>query len=986
MAGTFLIGNGSSGTTATTAPCVVLMQHTAETSGTLKYISVYGTGGGNCKVGIYSNSTGGVPETLLAANNTGAAISASAWTDITIADVSIVSGTVYWLGVAFDTANGVTSTGSTGASRRYKTITYETFTYPDPPGTGWSTGAAPYCVQGRGDLPVVVENYVEQFKLGTVRLFDYTFPFYFSDDGKGVGLTATKSFSLATFLSTTFGLIATKLRVLSTKLTTKLGLISSIPIKVYNIIRKISTKLGITLIKEEDLKFFQTLSSKFGLKAAISKLSKFYKPIDTVVGIKISLNKGIFFLRALFPKLGLKTVRGIYRISTRLITKFGLKVTYSDLYKFIRNFANIFGVKAAYNDLYKIIRTLSTKFGIKAAYSDLYGFIIKISTKFGIKVIYTDIYGFKRLLFTKVGVTLLKEDALKLFKILSTKIGLKSALTVKWLVNAILDEIGRKVIIGLNEIGRVLAYNGPVIESRLVFRRTLGQIVRTFTSNIGLIATRIYLRRGHLYEKLSTTVGILATSPVLGSRLIFRKFTSILGITLTKEEIYTFIRIFITSIGVSLIQDKIVKFFRTLNTSLGLTASISKLTKFYRIRDSLFGLTSSFSDSYGFIRKMSTKIGITLLREEALKLFRVLSTSIGLISSFSRAYHFIRALSTFIGIKSVVSKQLFYQHLLNIKIGVKGELFRLFRGYRFLSSKLGLIVFINYIRGKVENLSTSIGLLVEYSKRTEFIRYFNNTIALVADNFKLVLKTFLTTKISLLVTKNPFILGIFMYTRLGVLATTPSKVLQFFRKLITKFGITPIKEGIIVNIANFVTTLGLLVTGPFVGIRRIIRSLLISVGIAPRLFRSITVHLMFTNTLSLTPTLVKIYGSIKDFSNKIGILDTFDVHKHGNLFESLSASFGIVTEYTKSLKFVKIFSSGIGLVATRFLSLTRIFILNLGIKGNINIKAMYVKILNIQVGLYAQSVWYRAERYGYKILKFLKRRADQLLFKDEDIQ
>jgi hypothetical protein len=136
----YLIGNTSSGTGSMPAPRCNLSKWTASYSGTLKIISIYGTGGGNCKIAIYADNSGS-PGSLLAANNDDTPVTANAWTDISISDVNITADTVYWLGVANDTANGVTSSASTGGTRKYKTITYSGYTFPNPAGTGWSDGS-----------------------------------------------------------------------------------------------------------------------------------------------------------------------------------------------------------------------------------------------------------------------------------------------------------------------------------------------------------------------------------------------------------------------------------------------------------------------------------------------------------------------------------------------------------------------------------------------------------------------------------------------------------------------------------------------------------------------------------------------------------------------------------------------------------------------------------------------------------------------------
>jgi len=78
----------------------------------------------------------------------------SAWTEIAISDTTITDATDYWIGVANELENGYTSSASSGGTRKYKTITYSGYSFPDPAGTGWSDGSAILCFAVWGDLAV----------------------------------------------------------------------------------------------------------------------------------------------------------------------------------------------------------------------------------------------------------------------------------------------------------------------------------------------------------------------------------------------------------------------------------------------------------------------------------------------------------------------------------------------------------------------------------------------------------------------------------------------------------------------------------------------------------------------------------------------------------------------------------------------------------------------------------------------------------------
>lgn len=119
----------------------------AVASGTLKSIRLYfsGAGSGNAKVAIYSDSSGS-PNALLASAS-GAC--AAGWNTINISDVTIVSGTYYWLAHVVLCDSYLQAVGSGGVSK-YKSVTYSTFTFPDPAGTGFTNDTWSYAHAGWG--------------------------------------------------------------------------------------------------------------------------------------------------------------------------------------------------------------------------------------------------------------------------------------------------------------------------------------------------------------------------------------------------------------------------------------------------------------------------------------------------------------------------------------------------------------------------------------------------------------------------------------------------------------------------------------------------------------------------------------------------------------------------------------------------------------------------------------------------------------------
>lgn len=111
---------------------------TAEASGTAKEFRVKTTDNtGNVKFGIYADS-GGEPGDKIVSVDTDNAITVTGWNTFNMPATSITSGTVYWLGVCFETTGDVGYVAS-GGTKRYKYQVYNGFSFPSSAGTGFST-------------------------------------------------------------------------------------------------------------------------------------------------------------------------------------------------------------------------------------------------------------------------------------------------------------------------------------------------------------------------------------------------------------------------------------------------------------------------------------------------------------------------------------------------------------------------------------------------------------------------------------------------------------------------------------------------------------------------------------------------------------------------------------------------------------------------------------------------------------------------------
>jgi hypothetical protein len=92
----------------------------------------------NVKVAIYDDSSG-EPGALKNAVDTGTPI-VTGWNNITIASTPVIAGTYYWLAIDSDTTI-YSAMSSIGGNIRYKSAPYSGFTFPNPAGTGFSSGS-----------------------------------------------------------------------------------------------------------------------------------------------------------------------------------------------------------------------------------------------------------------------------------------------------------------------------------------------------------------------------------------------------------------------------------------------------------------------------------------------------------------------------------------------------------------------------------------------------------------------------------------------------------------------------------------------------------------------------------------------------------------------------------------------------------------------------------------------------------------------------
>ena len=145
-----LIGADSSSSGPLSANTFNLGRFTATASGTLKNIKINSSGSGNVMVAIYNESSS-LPHNLLASSDSTPVV--SGWNTISVSDVTIVSGTNYWLG--FNSSVNIIDYTASGGTRVQNSATYSSFSFPNPvDASTWGSGSQIIGLAGWGITPV----------------------------------------------------------------------------------------------------------------------------------------------------------------------------------------------------------------------------------------------------------------------------------------------------------------------------------------------------------------------------------------------------------------------------------------------------------------------------------------------------------------------------------------------------------------------------------------------------------------------------------------------------------------------------------------------------------------------------------------------------------------------------------------------------------------------------------------------------------------
>jgi hypothetical protein len=133
-----LVGADDAAGSNQTAGYFILTRFQAVASGTMNEFRLKSGVSGNIKCALYADNAG-EPGALITAMNTGQAVTGGGWNTLNFTSTAITSGTYYWLAICLDTTGA--AQWISGGTMFWKTATYSTFTFPNPAGSGFSSGA-----------------------------------------------------------------------------------------------------------------------------------------------------------------------------------------------------------------------------------------------------------------------------------------------------------------------------------------------------------------------------------------------------------------------------------------------------------------------------------------------------------------------------------------------------------------------------------------------------------------------------------------------------------------------------------------------------------------------------------------------------------------------------------------------------------------------------------------------------------------------------
>jgi len=287
----------------------VLNKYTAVASGNMTEFKVYSLANGNAKVALYADNSG-EPGTLITAMNTGQAVTADQWNALTFTSTAITDETDYWLAFNIDTTGAVSYSGDTGSVRRYKSVAYSGFSFPNPAGTGFSGDTYDTCVAGWGTTGGAEYEIDTTTNLSVaaalLRGFD-------SDRGTSSNLSLTSSLA----------------RVLAIARATSSNLsLTTILSHVGGWIVSITSNLSLTTNISRAITYARAISSNLSLTAIISKIRGWIVATSTNLSLTTTISRAITWARATTSNLSLSVaISRIYGGLRAITVNLSLKPT-----------------------------------------------------------------------------------------------------------------------------------------------------------------------------------------------------------------------------------------------------------------------------------------------------------------------------------------------------------------------------------------------------------------------------------------------------------------------------------------------------------------------------------------------------------------------------------------------------------------------------------------------------------------------------------
>ncbi len=166
-----LVGTDNAYTTGAAVSYIEMSKFTCSGTGKVSEIHVYSKANGNVKVGIYADVSG-EPGSRLSVNNTGTAVIANQWNTVSITELDVTSGTVYWLAIISDTTGAHVQSSTPNVP--LGDAIYKSYAYadglPSPSGTGYTDTTVEFSLAAYGVLTLNTSSISQPASYGSPKL------------------------------------------------------------------------------------------------------------------------------------------------------------------------------------------------------------------------------------------------------------------------------------------------------------------------------------------------------------------------------------------------------------------------------------------------------------------------------------------------------------------------------------------------------------------------------------------------------------------------------------------------------------------------------------------------------------------------------------------------------------------------------------------------------------------------------------------------